>query len=234
MFNMTFVRKQLKQTTIKVQLEPKVMEVVGAAIYDGVFLTSNQISEDYLAQRGFTQAGLTDYLIQLVSVRWGLVTSQLTAKQRAIAKQLYVPAGVAQMLTCIGNVQVGNYQIELRDLTDQELAAINWTQLQNFSDVLLELERLCASVKYILMPKVEGDRDTMAMMIDRVDARDCEISAHAQADVENLHPVKQAFALMAGLKLVEEERFGILYPIQSRVDGFRTHIYGALSEKVDR
>lgn len=228
-----FVRKDLKTTEIKVQLQPEVMEVVGAAIYDGVFMSSQNLSESYLADKGFTQEALVHYLETLVMVRWGLITNQLDAKERGIAKQLYVPAGVAQMLTHIGNVELGSYLISLRDLTAEEAAGIDWTMLQDFSDVLLGLREVCASVKYILVPKAEGDSDTMSMLIDRVDVRDCEISAHVSSDVNKLHPVKQAFALMAGLKLVNEERFGILYPMQSRVDGYRSCLRDALSTKVD-
>lgn len=230
-----FIRKQINLTTIKVQLQPEVMDVVGAAIYDGVFLTSKTLSEDYLENMGFTQSDLCAYLKSLVYVRWALITDQLNAKERSMAKQLYVPAGVAQMLVAIGKVEVGNYFVELRDLTEEEKASeINWTQLQKFSDVLLQLRQICASVKYILIPKEEGDRDVMCMLIDRVDDRQAEISAHAQADVSALHPVKQAFALMAGLKLVEDERFGILYPIQSRVDGFKDCLIETFSNKVDQ
>lgn len=229
-----FIRKEIKQTTINVQLQPEVMDVVGAAIYDGVFLTSKTLSEDYLEKMGFDQLSLCDYLKSLVYVRWALVCNQLNAKEKSMAKQLYVPAGVAQMLVAIGNVEVGSYFVKLRDLTEEEKTSeINWTQLQKFSDVLLQLRQVCASVKYILIPKEEGDRDVMCMVIDRVENRQAEISAHAQADVSALHPVKQAFALMAGLKLLEDERFGILYPIQSRVDGFRDCIVETFSNKVD-
>lgn len=230
-----FIRKQINQTKIKVQLQPEVMDVVGAAIYDGVFLTSKTLSEDHLENMGFNQLDLCAYLKSLVYVRWGLVTGQLNAKERSIAKQLYVPAGVAQMLVSIGKVEVGHYLIELRDLTEEEKTSeINWAQLQKFSDVLLQLRQVCASVKYILMPKEEGDRDVMSMIIDRVEDSEAEISAHAQADTSALHPVKQAFALMAGLNLLEDERFGILYPIQSRVDGFRDCLIETLRNKVDQ
>lgn len=228
-----FIRKNLQTTEIKVQLQTEVMDVVGAAIYDGVFMSSQNLSEAYLAEHGFTQEALTEYLEALVKVRWGLITNQLDASERAKAKQLYVPAGVAQMLTHIGNVEVGNYLISLRDLTADEKAGIDWTKLQKFSDVLLGLRNICASVKYILVPKAEGDRDTMSMLIDRVDAYDCDISAHASSDINALHPVKQAFALMAGLKLVNEDKFGILYPMQSRVDGFKSCLRDALSTRVD-
>lgn len=232
---MTTLRKSLEQTRIEVQLVPNVMNVVAEAIFDGIFLTSNDdVSEERLERIGFTQDSLAKYLRQLVAIRWQLVTQQISAPNRAKAKQLYVPAGVAQMLTMIGNVEIGNYSIKLRALTDAEIGNVNWKEVEDFSDLLLRMKGIVSSVKFILMPKEEGDVSVMSLIVDKCDIRDATLSVHANADEANLHPVKQAFALMAGIKLVNEDRFGIVYPSNLFVDSYRANLRDAFKAKVDQ
>lgn len=232
---MITLRKSITETTIEVQLVPNVMDVVSEAIYDGIFMTSNSnVSEARFEEMGFTQEALSKYLRQLVAIRWQLVTQQITAQNRAKAKQLYVPAGVAQMLTMIGEVEVGNYSIKLRALTDEEIGKVDWKEVEEFSFLLLRMREFVCSAKYILMPKQEGDVSVMSMIIDRCDTRDAEISVHANADETQLHPVKQAFALMAGIKLVNEDRFGIVYPSNLFVDDYRANLVDAFKNKVDQ
>ncbi len=232
---MTTLRKSLELTRIEVQLVPNVMDIVAEALYDGVFMTSNQnVSEKRLEEQGFTQESLAKYLRQLVAIRWQLVTQQISAQNRSKARQLYVPAGVAQMVTCIGKIEVGNYSIDLRALTDDEISKVDWKQVEDFSDLLLRMRDMISSRKGILMPKVEGDISVMSLIVDKCDNRDATLSVHANADESGLHPVSQAFALMAGIKLVNESRFEILYPSNLFVDGYRANLTEAFNTKVDQ
>lgn len=232
---MTMLRKSLDQTTVEVQLLPNVMDFVAESVYDGVFLSSNNnISEKWFEEMGFTQEALSKYLRNLVYIRWQLVTQQITPQNRSKAKQLFVPGGIAQMLACIGEIEVGNFSVKLRALTDDEIRKVDWKQVEDFSLILLRLRDYISSVKYILVPKIEGDLAVMSLIIDRCDERDATMSVHTNADITGIHPVKQAFALMAGIKLVNEDRFGILYPSNLFVDNFRANLKDAFSSKVDQ
>lgn len=232
---MATLRKSLEQTSIEVQLVPSIMDVVAEAIYDGVFMTSNNsVSEEKFEKIGFTQDSLSKYLRQLVAIRWQLVTQQISAQNRSKAKQLFVPAGVAQMLTMIGNIEVGNYSVKLRALTDEEIRKVDWKEVEDFSNLLLRMKEFVSSAKFILMPKQDGDVSVMSLIIDKCDTRDATLSVHANADESKLHPVKQAFALMAGIKLVNEDRFGIIYPSNLFVDGYRASLKDAFEAKVDQ
>lgn len=227
------IRKATTNTTVKVKLEPEVMEVAARAIYDGVFLTSRDVNESFITSIGFNEDDLSKYLKMLVKIRVGLITSQVRGAQRSDAKNLYVPAGIAQILVAIGEVEVGSYTIVPDELSGDEFAEIDWKFAQNFSDVLLRMRNLLTSVKNILIPERSGDADVMALIVCKSDDRDATLAVHANADVSGLHPVKQAFALLAGIKLVKEH-LEILYPNELVVDDYRSALEDVLSKKVDQ
>jgi len=227
-----FIRKDVNKTTVKVILEPKVMEVASRAIYDGVFLTSSDVNEKHLTSIGFTEENLTKYLQSLVTIRVGLVTQQIRGVRRSHAKNYYVPAGIAQMLVAIGEVEIGSYTIQPEELSDIALANIDWEFVQEFSDTLLRMKKLLSSVKNILVAERSGDASVMALIVSQVDTRDAVLSAHANADEKALHPVKQAFALLAGIKLAQDH-LEILYPNEVVVDDYRSALEEAFSNKVN-
>ena len=166
---MTFIKRENKFREIQVNFVPEVMQVVAQAIYDGVFQTSNQnVNEEYLTRLGFTEEELEWYLSQLVVVRQALVTNGLKGKQRTDARNLYVPAGVAQMLVGLGEVNVGSYHIVPRELTEEELGNINWERLKDFSDTLIRMDRVLAVAKNILVPERSGDVDIMVLCVEKV------------------------------------------------------------------
>lgn len=231
--NMTnLIRKAKTTTEVRVKLEPEVMAVAARAIYDGVFLTSRDVNETFLTSIGFEEEALTKYLKTLIRIRAGLVTSQIKGFHRSDAKNLYVPAGIAQILVAIGEVEVGSYQIVLDELSDDELAEIDWKFAQDFSDVLLRMNKLLTSVKNILVPEHSGDADVMALIVAKTDDRDATLAVHANANETGLHPVKQAFALLAGIKLVRDH-LEILYPNELVVDDYRSALEEVLSRKTD-
>lgn len=226
------IRKAKSTTEVKVKLEPEVMTLAARAIYDGVFLTSREVNETYLEEIGFTEASLGKYLKMLVRIRNGLVTSQIKGKERSDAKNLYVPAGIAQMLVAIGEVEIGSYTIVPDELSENELAEIDWKFARDFSDTLLRMARLLTTVKNILIPERSGDADVMALVVSKCNDRDVTLAVHANADANELHPVKQAFALLAGIKLCKDH-LEILYPNELVVDDYRSALEEVLREKVN-
>ena len=231
---MTFIKRDNKFREIQVNFVPEVMQVVAQAIYDGVFQTSNQnVNEEYLTRLGFTEEELEWYLSQLVVVRQALVTNGLKGKQRTDARNLYVPAGVAQMLVGLGEVNVGSYHIVPRELTEEELGNINWERLKDFSDTLIRMDRVLAVAKNILVPERSGDVDIMVLCVEEVADDTTRLIAHANANENNSHPLKQAFALMAGIKLVNDQ-MEVCYPSEIPVNDWRSSIYDAFSTKVDK
>lgn len=231
---MTFIKRENKFREIQVNFVPEVMQVVAQAIYDGVFQTSNQnVNEEYLTRLGFTEEELEWYLSQLVVVRQALVTNGLKGKQRTDARNLYVPAGVAQMLVGLGEVNVGSYHIIPRELTEEELGNINWERLKDFSDTLIRMDRVLAVAKNILVPERGGDVDIMVLCVEEVADDTTRLIAHANANENNSHPLKQAFALMAGIKLVNDQ-MEVCYPSEIPVNDWRSSIYDAFSTKVDK
>jgi hypothetical protein len=230
---MTLIKRNEQITKVEVKFVPEVMEVVAQAIYDACFQTSNQsVNEDYLESIGFTEQSLESYLKTLVIVRQALVTGELKGRERTKARNLYVPAGVAQMLVGLGEVHVGNYIITPGELGKEEVAKINWTQLEKFSATLVRLERIISCSKNILVPDRSGDSDIMVLCVDRLDST-VALKVHANASESGLHPLKQAFALMAGIKLVND-LFDVVYPSEIPVNDWRSTIYEAFSKKVDR
>ena len=230
---MTLIKRESSKRRITVDFIPEVMTVVSQAIYDGVFQTSNQsVNEEYLTKLGFTEVALEEYLTTLVKVRQGLVTGSLTGANRTIARNLYVPAGVAQMLVGLGEVEVGLYQIVPRELTSEEVSNINWKELQDFSDILIRMERILSVAKNILIPERSGDIDIMVLCVQEVEDR-VTLTLHANADVLKSHPLKQAFALMAGIKLVNDQ-MDVCYPGEIPITDWRSTIYDAFSKKVDK
>lgn len=230
---MTFIKRENKYREIKVNFIPEVMDVVAQAIYDGVFQTSNQaINEEYLTKIGFTEDNLKFYLEQLVVIRQALVTNGLKGKERTDARNLYVPAGVAQMLVGLGEVNVGCYHIIPRELTEKELGNIDWKKLKDFSETLIRMDRILAVAKNILIPERSGDVDIMVLCVEEVQDTVTMI-VHANADEKKSHPLKQAYALMAGIKLVNDQ-MEVCYPSEIPVNDWRSSIYDAFSKKVDK
>lgn len=227
------IRKAKTTTEVKVKLEPEVMEVAARAIYDGLFLTSREVNESKLIEIGFNESDLAKYLKMLVKIRVGLITGQVKGASRSDAKNLYVPAGIAQILVAIGEVEVGSYTIVPDELSGDEFAEIDWKFAQSFSDTLLRMRQILTSVKNILIPERSGDVDVMALVVSKSDDRDATLAVHANADVNNLHPVKQAFALLAGIKLVKEH-LEILYPNELVVDDYRSALEDVFSKKIDQ
>ena len=228
---MSMIYKQKEKRTIEVNLEPTVMEVVATAIYDGVFMTSQEVSEERLEKVGFTEELLSSYLKDIVLVRQMWVTGQLKPKQRDIARNLYVPAGVAQMLAAIGNVKVGPFEILLAPLSEEAVANINWNDLVDFSDVLVRMSQLLASSKNIINSPLDGDVEVMSLIVTTLTSFDTTLGVHCNS--QEPHPVKQAFALMAGIKLANDQ-LEILYPAELSVSDYRGALRDALSSKVDR
>ena len=228
---MSMIYKQKEKRTIEVNLEPTVMEVVATAIYDGVFMTSQEVSEERLEKVGFTEELLSSYLKDIVLVRQMWVTGQLKPKQRDIARNLYVPAGVAQMLAAIGNVKVGPFEILLAPLSEEAVANINWNDLVDFSDVLVRMSQLLASSKNIINSPLDGDVEVMSLIVTTLTSFDTTLGVHCNS--QEPHPVKQAFALMAGIKLANDQ-LEILYPAELSVSDYRGALRDVLSSKVDR
>lgn len=230
---MTLIKRAEKYRKVEVNFIPEVMNVVAQALYDGIFQTSNQnVSEEYLTKLGFTEQALTTYLNALVKVRQALVTGELTGDKRTAARNLYVPAGVAQMLVGLGEVFVGNYQITPKELGKTEIANIDWKMLKTFSDILIRLDRVLFSSKNILIPERSGDVDVMVLCVEEV-TDTATLIVHANAKEDGLHPLKQAFALMAGIKLAKQA-MEVVYPAEIPVNDWRSTIYDTFSKKVDQ
>lgn len=229
----TIIKRSESIRKIEVAFNPEVMHVVAQAVYDGCFQTSNQnVNEDYLTKLGFTESALETYLKSLVTVRQALVTGQLKGHERTKARNLYVPAGVAQMLVGLGEVQVGHYVITPRELSNVELTNIDWKSLEEFSLILVRMDRIVSSAKNILVPERSGDSDIMVLCVVDING-DTALRVHANAKEDNLHPLKQAYALMAGTKLVKDV-MDVVYPAEIPVNDWRSTIYDVFSKKIDR
>lgn len=229
----SIIRKAKTITEVKVKLEPDVMDVAARAIFDGLFLTSRDVNEAFVESIGFSETSLAKYLKMLVRIRVGLITTQVRGADRTTAKNLYVPAGIAQVLAAIGEVEIGSYNIVPDELSKDELAEIDWKFAQGFSDTLLRMRQILTSVKNILIPERSGDSDVMALIVSKYDDRDTTLAVHANADLNGLHPVKQAFALLAGIKLVKEH-LEVLYPNELVVDDYRSALDDVFSKKIDQ
>lgn len=228
----TKIQKLKEKVTVKVKLQPEAMEFVALAIYDGVFMTSRDIPEKQLEERGFSQSNLKKYLTTLVQIRQALINDQLKGQQRTEARNLYVPAGVAQMLVSIGEVEVGSYFICPEELSQKELTNIDWSFMRKFSHTLLSMRNLLVSVKEILIPKREGDIDVMSIIVAQASEDSCVLGVHANAN-DGIAPIKQALALMAGIKLANDY-CEILYPNEYHISDYRSPIYEIFSKKTDQ